>query len=121
MVTPMQNPDFIYKVVSREVYDASVAAGRFVGQPIDKADGYIHLSTAAQLSETIRLYFAGLTDQVLFQLAAPPLGAALRWEASRNGALFPHLYAELPMSSLGKVARIDVAADGSVELPDWVK
>lgn len=121
MVTPLQHPDFIYKVVSREVYEASIAAGRFLGQPIDKADGYIHLSTAAQLRETIRLYFAGLTDQVLFQLAAAPFGAAMKWEASRNGELFPHLYAELPMSALGEVADIDVAADGSVDLPDWVK
>ena len=121
MVTPMRTPDFIYKVVSREVYDASIAAGRFVGQPIDKADGYIHLSTAEQLRETIRLYFAGLTDQVLFQLAAPPLGAALRWEASRNGALFPHLYAELGMDTVLNTVAIDVAADGRVELPDWVK
>jgi len=121
MVTPMQNPDLVYKVVSREVYNASVAAGRFLGQPIDKADGYIHLSTAAQLRETIRLYFAGLSDQVLFQLATAPFGAAMKWEASRNGQLFPHLYAELPMSALGKVADIDIAADGSVDLPDWVK
>ena len=121
MVTPMQNPEFIYKVVGREVYDASLAAGHFLGQPIDKADGYIHLSTAQQLRETIRLYFAGLSDQVLFQLAAAPFGAAMKWEASRNGELFPHLYAELPMSALGKVAHIDIAADGSVDLPDWVK
>jgi uncharacterized protein (DUF952 family) len=121
MVTPMQTPEFVYKVVSREVYDASIASGTFVGQPIDKADGYIHLSTAAQLSETIRLYFAGLTDQVLFQLACAPFGAAMRWEASRNGELFPHLYAELPMRALGPIAHIDVAADGSVTLPDWVK
>jgi uncharacterized protein (DUF952 family) len=121
MVTPLQNPEFVYKVVSREVYDASIAAGRFLGQPIDKADGYIHLSTASQLRETIRLYFAGLSDQVLFQLATAPFGAAMKWEASRNGDLFPHLYAELPMSALGKVADIDIAADGSVDLPDWVQ
>ena len=117
----MQSPQFVYKVVSREVYDASVASGSFVGQPIDKADGYIHLSTAAQLSETIRLYFAGLSDQVLFQLPTAPFGTAMKWEASRNGALFPHLYAELPMDALGKSATIDVADDGGVELPDWVK
>ena len=121
MVTPMRPTEFVYKVVSREVFDASIAAGRFVGQPIDKADGYIHLSTAQQLRETIRLYFAGLADQVLFQLATAPLGAALRWEASRDGALFPHLYAELDMATLGNTIVIDVAADGSVELPDWVK
>jgi len=120
MVTPMHSPEFVYKVVSREVFDASIAAGRFVGQPIDKADGYIHLSTAEQLRETIRLYFAGLTDQVLFQLATAPFGAAMRWEASRDGALFPHLYAELDMAMLGNTVAIDVAADGSVKLPDWV-
>jgi uncharacterized protein (DUF952 family) len=121
MVTPMQHPEFVYKVVSRAVYDASIAAGTFVGQPIDKADGYIHLSTATQLRETIRLYFAGLSDQVLFQLACAPFSDAMKWEASRNGELFPHLYAELPMSALGPIAAIDVAADGSVDLPDWVK
>jgi uncharacterized protein (DUF952 family) len=119
MVTP--NPDFIYKVAAGEVYDASVAAGHFLGQPVDHADGYIHFSTAAQLSETIRLYFAGLAGQVLFQVAALPLGAALRWEPSRNGALFPHLYGELPMSAVLNLARIDVPADGRLQLPDWVK
>ena len=121
MVTPMQNPDFIYKVAARDVYDASVVAGRFLGQPVDQADGFIHFSTAAQLGETIRLYFAGLTDQVLFQVAAAPLGAALRWEASRNGALFPHLYGEMPMSAVLGVAQIEVPADGRLQLPDWVK
>lgn len=121
MITPLRPPAFIYKVVSREVYDASVAAGRFVGQPIDKADGYIHLSTAEQLGETIRLYFAGLAGQVLFQIAALPLGAALRWEASRHGALFPHLYGELPMTAVLNLAHVDVPADGRLQLPDWVK
>ena len=52
MVTPMRNPDFIYKVASREIYEASLQAGSFVGQPIDLQDGYIHLSTAEQLGET---------------------------------------------------------------------
>jgi uncharacterized protein (DUF952 family) len=117
----MVTPDFIYKVASREVYDASLAAGRFLGQPVDLADGYVHFSTAAQLGETIRLYFAGLTGQVLFQVAAAPLGPALRWEASRNGALFPHLYGELPMNAVRNLAHLDVPADGGLQLPDWVQ
>jgi len=121
MVNPMQNPDFIYKVAARDIYEASVAAGRFLGQPIDHADGYIHLSTAEQLGETIRLYFAGLKGQVLFQIAAPPLGAALRWEASRGGALFPHLYGQLAMADITNVAHVDVPDDGLLQLPDWVK
>lgn len=121
MVTSMQTPQFIYKVASREIYDASLEAGSFVGQPIDLHDGYIHFSSAPQLSETIRLYFAGLADQVLFQVPAAPLGEALKWEASRGGDLFPHLFAMLPMSAVSNMVRLDVPADGRVALPDWVK
>ncbi len=111
----------IYKVCSREVFAASVAAGRFLGAPIDLADGYLHFSTAAQLRETLRLYFAGEADLALFAVAAAPLGATLRWEASRGGELFPHLYAELPMAEIGETATSAVAADGAVELPGWVR
>lgn len=117
----MVTPQFIYKVASREIYDASLEEGRFVGQPIDLKDGYIHFSSAPQLSETIRLYFAGLGDQVLFQVPSAPLGAALKWEASRGGDLFPHLFATLPMSAVSNMTPLDVPADGVVSLPDWVK
>lgn len=117
----MATPEFIYKVASREIYEASLAARRFVGQPIDLKDGYIHFSSAPQLGETIRLYFAGLGDQVLFQVPAAPLGEALKWEASRGGDLFPHLFASLPMSAVSNMTRLDVPADGLVSLPDWVK
>ena len=117
----MATPQFVYKVASREIYDASLAAGSFVGQPIDLKDGYIHFSSATQLGETIRLYFAGLGDQVLFQVPVAPFGEALKWEASRGGDLFPHLFATLPMSAVSNVARLDVPADGIALLPDWVK
>lgn len=110
----------IYKVCSGEVFSASVAAGQFVGMPIDLTDGYLHFSTAAQLRETLRLYFAGQSGLALFAVATAPLGAALRWEASRGGDLFPHLYAALPMDQVLHHAVIAVAANGSVELPDWV-
>jgi uncharacterized protein (DUF952 family) len=121
MVTPMRRPQFIYKVASREIYEASLAAGRFVGQPIDLNDGYIHFSTAAQLKETIRLYFAGLKGQVLFAVPVAPFGEAMKWEASRGGDLFPHLYAELPMSRVTRMADLDIPTDGIVTLPEWVK
>ena len=117
----MATAEFIYKVASREIYEASLAAGSFVGQPIDLKDGYIHFSSATQLGETIRLYFAGLSDQVLFQVPAAPPGEALQWEASRGGDLFPHLFAPLPMTSVSNMTRLDVPADGRVALPDWVK
>ena len=121
MSSETSTPEFIYKVASREVFDASREAGRFLGQPVDHADGFIHFSTAEQLGETIRLYFAGLGDQVLFQVAAAPLGAALRWEPSRNGALFPHLYGELDMETVLNTAFVDVPEDGRLQMPDWVK
>lgn len=121
MVAPIQIPEFIYKVASREIYEASLAAGRFVGQPIDRSDGYIHFSTGPQLRETIRLYFAGLPDQVLFEVPTTPLGEALKWEASRGGELFPHLYGELPMSAVCRMAALDVPGDGVVALPEWVR
>ena len=117
----MTNPSHIYKVASREVYEASIAAGQFVGQPIDLQDGYIHFSTGPQLRDTIRLYFAGLAGQVLFAVPVLPLGDALRWEASRGGDLFPHLYGELPMSMVSHMLDLDVSADGIVELPEWVQ
>jgi len=114
-------PDHVYKVASREIYVASQEEGAFVGQPIDLKDGYIHLSTAAQLAETIRLYFAGLGQQVLFAVPTAPFGEAMKWEASRGGELFPHLYGELPMSSVTRMIDIEVPADGRVSLPEWVK
>ena len=117
----MATPTHVYKVASREVYEASVKAGRFVGQPIDLKDGYIHFSTAAQLGETVRLYFAGLAGQVLFSVPVAPFDNAMKWEASRGGDLFPHLYGELPMSAIGNSAALDVPADGIVALPEWVK
>jgi uncharacterized protein (DUF952 family) len=118
---PVSVPDYVYKVASREIYEASQEEGTFVGQPIDLKDGYIHFSTAAQLKETIRLYFAGLTRQVLFAVPVAPFGEAMRWEASRGGDLFPHLYDELPMSKVTQMADLDVPADGIVALPEWVK
>lgn len=111
----------IYKVCTGEVYDASLAAGRFLGMPVDHKDGYLHFSTAAQLRETLRLYFAGQSDLALFSVTTEPLGAALKWEPSRGGDLFPHLFADLPMTAIADHVRITVAADGAVDLPDWVR
>ena len=111
----------IYKVCTGEIYEASLASGRFLGMPVDHKDGYLHFSTAAQLRETLRLYFAGQSDLALFSVATEPLGEALKWEPSRGGDLFPHLFADLPMTAIADHARIAVAADGTVDLPDWVR
>lgn len=113
--------EMIYKVCQQSLFEASLAAGRFLGAPIDAADGYIHFSTAEQLRETLRLYFAGQSDLMLFAVPCARLGDRLVWEPSRGGALFPHVYGELPMAEIGDSAAIAVAADGAVNLPEWVK
>jgi len=119
MLTP--NPDWVYKVASRAAFDAGTATGTFPGMPVDHADGYVHFSTAAQLAETIRLYFAGQADVVLFAVRTADLSPPLVWEPSRRGDLFPHLYGTLPMTAVGDHIVLAIPADGRVTLPEWVR
>jgi uncharacterized protein (DUF952 family) len=121
MVTPMRNPDFVYKIASHEAYRVFAKTGVFPGMPIDITDGYVHFSTAAQLAETLRLHFAGQGNLVVFAVRTHDLGAGLRWEPSRGGQLFPHLYGDLPISAVGEHATVSVDADGNVKLPEWVQ
>ncbi len=74
--------------------------GRFHGSAVDARDGFIHFSTAAQLAETAARHFAGATDLMLVAVDGDCLGPALRWEPSRGGALFPHLYGALPVAAV---------------------
>lgn len=90
----------IYKIFRRPEWDALCTAGQTSGAPIDIADGYIHFSTAAQVMETAAKHFATESDLVLVALEAEALGADLRWEPSRGGALFPHLYRPLRMTDV---------------------
>ena len=85
----------IYKILRAEEWAALQAAGETPGAPIDVADGYVHFSTAAQAAETAAKHFAGVDGLVLLALEAEAMGGALRWEVSRGGAEFPHLYAPL--------------------------
>ena len=85
----------IFKIFRRPEWDAFVAAGQTAGAPIDLTDGYIHLSTAQQVAETAAKHFAGQSDLVLVAVETDRLGAALKWEPSRGGALFPHLYRDM--------------------------
>ncbi|MEQ1770031.1 MAG: DUF952 domain-containing protein [Devosia sp.] len=121
MATPMSNPDFIYKVVTRANAEAAEARGDFPQAPIDERDGYIHFSTAGQLRETLRLHFAGQADLMLLSIKPADLGKGLRWEPSRGGQLFPHHHGPLGWDAVTNSARIAVAADGAVTLPDWVR
>ena len=88
----------VYKILARDDWAEAEARGDYGGAPIDRADGFIHLSAADQVAETLRLHFAGQADLVVVGFEADALGDALRWEASRGGALFPHLYGPLPVA-----------------------
>jgi uncharacterized protein (DUF952 family) len=89
----------IYKVCAAAEWAAAETAGRYEGSADDRRDGFIHFSTAAQLSGTLARHFAGRDDLVLIAVDAEALGDALKWEPSRGGDLFPHLYAALPVAA----------------------
>jgi uncharacterized protein (DUF952 family) len=90
----------IYKIFRRPEWDAFRDAGETLGAPIDLVDGYIHISTAAQVAETAAKHFVAESDLVLVALNADTLGPALKWEPSRGGALFPHLYRKLALADV---------------------
>ena len=92
---------FIYKVCAEALWRDAIRAGAFKGAPVDLADGYIHFSTQEQLAETLRRHFGGQTGLVLIEVDATRLGEKLKWEPSRGGALFPHLYDDLPAAACG--------------------
>ena len=106
----------VYKILKRAEWDAAVRAGRFEGAAIDLADGYIHLSTAAQAQETARRYFSGQAGLVLVRLDAAKLGGSLRWEPSRGGELFPHVYGPLDPALAEAVSEIELEPDGAPRL-----
>lgn len=110
------NETTVYKVLTGTEF-AALAAGRFEGAPVDLADGYIHLSTAAQLNATVEKHFAGQDDLVVAAVNLAALGEAVRWEVSRGGQKFPHLYGRLHMAAVVAHAPLARAADGGVLLP----
>ncbi len=89
----------IYKICRAAEWEDALRDGAFRGSAVDVRDGYIHFSTAAQVAETAAKHFAGQADLVLVAVDADGLGDKLTWEPSRGGALFPHLYAELPVQA----------------------
>ena len=109
---------FIYKIAPRALWNEAVAKGVFSGAPIDLADGYIHFSTAEQARETAAKHFAGQADLVLVAIDGATLGDALRWEVSRGGALFPHLYAELPVTAALWIKDLPLGPDGKHQFPE---
>ena len=102
--------DTAYKVLTSEQWAALQRDGQFTGAPVDLADGYIHMSTADQLAETLGKHFAGQTGLVIAEIDLGGFGDALKWEPARGGALFPHLYAPLPLAAVNAARHAGPAA-----------
>ncbi|MBJ3762630.1 DUF952 domain-containing protein [Maribius pontilimi] len=109
----------IYKIFRADEWAQLQAEGRTLGAPVDRADGYIHFSTAAQVAETLAKHFAGANGLTICACNADALGDALRWEPSRGGALFPHLYRPLALDDIAWHAPLPLV-DGTHPLPDRV-
>ena len=103
-----------YKILTVSEWAVAEAAGLYEGSDVDRADGFIHLSTDAQLHETARKHYAGRDDLMILTLDAdhPPLKALIRWEPSRGGALFPHLYRRLLADDILWVRDLPLGPDG---------
>ena len=111
------NVNLIFKVVSASEWARASEHGEFQGAAIDLTDGYIHFSTAQQLRETVEKHFAGQTDLLLVGVDADKLGENLKWEPSRGGDLFPHLYAPLSMECVVMSAEMPIGKDGKHLIP----
>jgi uncharacterized protein (DUF952 family) len=108
----------IFKICDSALWRKAELAGSFRGAPIDASDGFIHFSTVAQVVETAARHFARVDNLVLVAVDAPALGGALRWEPSRGGDLFPHLYAALPLAAVVWVKPLPLGADGRHVFPE---
>ncbi|MDH4743799.1 DUF952 domain-containing protein [Sphingomonas sp. CBMAI 2297] len=111
-------PDTIaYKILTADQMHVLEHEGVFAGAPIDLADGYVHLSTAAQVAETLDKHFAGQAGLWLVAVDLEAMGDAVRWEPSRGGQLFPHLYAPLPLVAVTAYSEVHYEPDGTLRLP----
>ncbi len=108
----------IYNICQREAWLAAEAEGCFRGAPVDEQDGFIHFSTAAQLAETAARHFAGASDLMLVAVDTAALDGALKWEKSRGGAVFPHLYAPLPLAAVRWAQPLPDEVGGHRPLPE---
>ena len=107
----------IYKIVPDRLWRDAVAKGSFGGSPVDAKDGFIHFSTASQVRETAAKHFAGVADLVIVAVSSAGLGPQLRWEPSRGGDLFPHLYSDLPMAAVRWMEPLPLDATGQHVFP----
>jgi uncharacterized protein (DUF952 family) len=107
----------VYKICRADEWQEAERVGAFRGAAIDLSDGYIHFSTGEQVADTAARHFAGMGELVLVAVAAAALGPALKWEPSRGGALFPHLYGPLDVKAVLRVDPLPLDASGRHVFP----
>lgn len=108
----------IYHMCKQEEWEAAQSAGAYGGSSQDRADGFIHFSTAEQIVESAAKHRAGQDGLLLLTVDAEALGDLLKWEESRGGALFPHVYGDLPVSAAVKVDPLPLGPDGMHVFPN---
>jgi uncharacterized protein (DUF952 family) len=111
------HPTTIYKICPKTLWREAEAAGRFDGAPVDHADGFIHFSTGEQAVETAARHFVGQDHLLLIAIDATALGPAMKYEPSRGGALFPHLYGPLPLAAVRWAKPLPLGPDGRHVFP----
>lgn len=117
-VNPMAEP--VYKICPEAALQEARRCGRFDGSADDARDGFIHLSVGSQVAGTLAKYFAGQRDLVLLAVDPERLGERLRWEKSRGGELFPHLYGPLDLAHVISVEALTLQEDGTHHLPNGI-
>ena len=108
----------IYKVCPASAWREAEREGVYRGSTDDVRDGFLHFSTASQVPETVQKHFFGQRALFLVEVDGDALGAALRWERSRNNELFPHLYGELDLGAVISVTNLDMGSDGYHDIPE---
>ena len=114
----MSSSNLIYKILSAEAWREACQTGSLLGASVDLADGFIHFSTASQVRETAAKHFKAQTGLVLLGVDPATLGPALKWEPSRGGDLFPHLYGPLPVACVVTERELELGPDGVAILPE---
>jgi uncharacterized protein (DUF952 family) len=108
----MTAPPRIFHICERAAWDVALKSGRYSGSALDRRDGFIHFSTEVELKPTAALHLRGVEGLVLLEVPTDKLGTALRWEPSRAGKLFPHLYGALETEHVSRVWDLPVGPDG---------
>lgn len=109
----------LYKIMPRQDWETAQANGTYEGSEVDRRDGFIHLSAARQVRATAQKHFSGQSDLLLVAVTEEALGQSLKWEASRGGELFPHIYGTLPLNAVSEVMPLPLV-NGAHQFPDRI-